>query len=333
MWPFKRKANTYTEQVLNTAVQEATTTGSSEPIAAMTACVNLYGSRLPQCRVNGSDAITKRHLLDIGRDTVKYGHSRLLITSSPGGYKLVRPIRADKLSKGGWQITLRDGFSDKTLRVLDGEIVNFVFNPDPEYPWRGIPLWKSATARLAVGIDRVMGDEANAGAGKFLWIDYAPYGDEDARKKFARGLQALFGFVGKNRGKFTPLLNPAPHGKTQGNDIIRIGPDWPDSLEKTRAQLFKEICASCNVPPELILGGAAGTIREGNRQFVTTLQSVCDLLGMTLSESLEQPITISAQPLLKVDLVSRSRSRSVGSLTNAGVPVNQALEMCGFENG
>ena len=332
MWPFKKKeeSSTYTEQVLDSTVQEAVGVGNKEPIAAMTSCSNLYGTRLVQCAYSGPPVISKQHLLNIGRDVVMLGHSRLVIVGDSGGHKLVRPIRADKLSKGGWQVTLREGYTDKTYGILDDEIINFVFNPDPFYPWRGKPLWQSSTARLAVGIDRVMGDEANAAAGKFLWIDFVPFGDEDARRKFARGLRDLFGFVGKNRGKFTPIVNPAPHGKTQANDIIRVGPDWPDALEKTRAQLFKEICASCNVPPALLLTSPAGSTREGNRQFGIVLQSVCDLLSQTLTVGLNELVELSAKPLLKIDLVSRARS--VGSLTNAGVPVARALELCGFES-
>ena len=333
MWlPFKKKeqANTYTEQVLDSAVQQAIGVGIKEPIAAMTACSNLYGAKLVQCNVVGPPVITKQHLLNIGRDIVMLGHSRLVIVGSSGGHKLVRPIRADKLSKGGWQITLREGFADRTIKILDAEIINFVYNPDPEYPWRGKPLWQSTTALLAINIDRVMSDEASSASGKFLWINGAIFPDEDVRRKEMIKLKNVFDFTGKNRGKFKGILNPAPQSKEQPDKTVRIGPDWPDALEKTRAQLFKEICASCNVPPELILGGAAGTIREGNRQFVTTLQSVCDLLSQTLTDGLNEKIELSAKPLLKVDLVSRARS--VGSLTNAGVPVADALQMCGFEN-
>ena len=331
-WPFKKKeqASTYTAQVLDAAVQAASGVGASEPIAAMVACSNLYGAKLVQCKVVGSLDITKRHLIDIGRDLVKYGHSRLVIVGDSGGHKLVRPIRADKLSKGGWQVTLREGFVDRNIKILDAEIINFVFNPDTEYPWRGKPLWQSTTALLAINIDRVMSDEASSASGKFIWVNGAIFPDEDVRRKEMIKLKNVFDFTGPNRGKFKGILNPAPQSKEQPDKTVRIGPDWPDALEKTRAQLFKEICASCNVPPELILGGAAGTIREGNRQFVTTLQTVCDLLGLVLSDGLNEKIEISAKPLLKVDLVSRARS--VGSLTNAGVPVTRALELCGFES-
>ena len=333
MWPFKKKeasTSTYTEQVLDQAVQEASGSGVKEPIAAMVACANLYGAKLVQCKVVGSVLINKLHLLDIGRDVVKYGHSRLVIVGG-NPYQLVRPIRADKLSKGGWQVTLREGFIDRNIKILDDEIINFVYNPDFYYPWRGKPLWKSATARLATNIDRVMSDEAGGASGKFIWINGAIFPDEDARRKEMVKLRNVFDFTGRNRGRFKGILNPAPQSKEQPQKTVRIGPDWPDALEKTRAQLFKEICASCNVPPELILGGAAGTIREGNRQFGMVMQTVCDLLAMVLSDGLGVHVELSARPLLKVDLVSRARS--VGSLTKAGVPVADALQMCGFENG
>ena len=45
MWPFKKKeeSSTYTEQVTDAAMAEASGVGVSEPIAAMTSCGNLYG--------------------------------------------------------------------------------------------------------------------------------------------------------------------------------------------------------------------------------------------------------------------------------------------------
>ena len=332
MWPFKKKeeSSTYTEQVTDAAMAEASGVGVSEPIAAMTSCGNLYGTRLSQCTYKGPPVISKQHLLNIGRDVVMLGHSRLVIVGDSGGHKLVRPIRADKLSKGGWQVTLREGFTDKTYGILDAEIINFVFNQDPFYPWRGKPLWRSSTARLATNIDRVMSDEASGASGKFIWVNGAIFPDETVRRKEMIKLKHIFDFTGANRGKFKGILNPAPQSKEQPDKTVRIGPDWPDALEKTRAQLFKEICASCNVPPALLLTSPAGSTREGNRQFGIVMQSVCDLLSQTLTDGLNELVELSAKPLLKIDLVSRARS--VGSLTNAGVPVSDALQMCGFEN-
>lgn len=54
-WPFKKKeeSSTYTEQVLDVAVQAASGVGASEPIAAMISCSNLYGTRLSQCAYTG----------------------------------------------------------------------------------------------------------------------------------------------------------------------------------------------------------------------------------------------------------------------------------------
>lgn len=274
--------------------------------------------------------ISKQHLLNIGRDLVMLGHARLVIVGSSNDYKLVRPISANKLSKGGWQITLREGFTDRNIKILDDEIINLIFNQDPFYPWRGKPLWQSSTSRLAINLDRVMGDEAAAAAGKFIWINGARFPDEVAKRKEMPKLKAIFDFTGPNRGKFKGILNPAPQQQEQTNEIVRVGPDWSDALEKTRAQLFKEICASCNVPPALLLTSPAGSTREGNRQFGIVMQSVCDLLSQTLTVGLNELVELSAKPLFKIDLVSRARS--VGSLTNAGVPVARALELCGFES-
>ena len=329
MWPFKQKqTSTFTDQVVAQGVQQATAVANEHP-AAMPACANLHGTRLVQCTYEGPPVISKEHLLNIGRDVVMLGHARLVIVGDSNDYKLIRPIHADKLSKGGWQVTIREGFADRNLKILDAEIINFVFNQDPFYPWRGKPLWQSSTSRLAINLDKVMSDEASSAAGKFIWINGAMAVDEDARRKEMIKLKYIFDFTGANRGKFKGILNPSPRTKEQPDKTVRIGPDWSDALEKTRAQLFNEICAACNVPPQLVLGGAGATIREGNRQFGIVMQTICDLLSQVFTDGLNEKIELTAKPLHKIDLVSRARS--VGSLVTAGVPVNTALEMCGFD--
>ena len=332
MWPFKRKASstgTYTEQVLDSVYQATLEQPANGMVAAMAGIANLYGVKLAECTYDGPPQITTRHLLDIGRDIPRLGCSHLVIVPEGNSYKLVRPIRADKISGAGWQVTLREGFKDRTLKLLDREIINFVFNPDPEYPWRGRPLWDSVTANLSMNLDRVMSDEARAAAGKFIWVNSGPFQDEDREKKLAATIQRIFNFTGANRGKFRVLRNVNPHGKEQSNQIVRIGPDWPDSLERTRAQLAREICAACNVQPEAIFGGAAGTVREGNRQFAQVMQGLCDLLSDVLSEGLGAPVTLNADTIYKTDLISRSRA--LGSMTNAKVPLDEAMRLCGFK--
>ena len=330
MWPFKRKASstgTYTEQVLDSVSEAALEQPANGMVAAMAGIANLYGSKLAQCKYEGPPQVTTRHLIDIGRDIPRFGCSRLLIQPDSS---LIRPIRADKL-RGGWQVTVRQDFLDRTFKVLDSEVINFVFNADPEYPWRGRALWDSVTANLSMNLDRVMSDEARGAAGKFIWVNSGPFQDEDREKKLAATIQRIFNFTGSNRGKFRVLRNVNSHGKEQSNQIVRIGPDWPDSLERTRAQLAREICAACNVQPEAIFGGAAGTVREGNRQFAQVMQGLCDLLADVLSEGLGTPVTLNADTIFKTDLISRSRA--LGSMTKAGVKLEDAMEICGFNNG
>ena len=332
MWhPFKKKSSNYTDAIVDADVQAASNPATNKLVAAQRGCMNVYGDKLAQCTYTGPQQITKKHLLDIGRDIPRYGHSRLVIIPDGGSYKLVRPIRADKVSGAGWQVTLREGFKDRTLKLLDAEVINFVFNPSEQYPWRGVPLWESATARLATELDLVMGDEAAGPAGKFIWINF-PHGDVDARKKARKQMAESFRFTSdKFRGKFTALLNQAPLAdRTQSNEVVRIGPDWPTSLEQTRKQLAREICVACNVAPEMLFGGAAGTVRESNRQFVSVMQSVCDVLADVLTNSLNQQVTLNADVIFKADLIARSRA--FGSLVTGGLDKDQALAICGLKD-
>lgn len=329
MWPFKRKANTYTEQVLNTAVQEASGSaiGRNDLVAAVVASSNFWANKFSQVSYEGPPEITLSHRMRIARDYVELGHTRFYLN---GQGQYIPIISATKI-KRGWSITIPDDEQTKSLTVLDAEVLNIVFRPNRVRPYEGMPLGRSGTGRLARGLDSFMGDEANGPAGKFLWINHAPYGDEDARRKIRRGFASMFSFAAasKFRGKFSPILNPAPSGKEQQTTITRIGPDWPESLEKTRAQLYKEIASQCGVPVELLIGGSAASIREGNRIFALTAQGICDLISFHLTEFTGQKVILDASPLFKLDLISRSRA--VGSLTNAGVSVSDALAYAGFE--
>ena len=334
MWPFKSKQSSdssYTDQVIENGVLQASQPATSKLVAAQRGVMNVYGDKLAQCSYTGPQQITKKHLLEIGRDIPRYGCSRLVIVPEGNSFKLVRPIRADKLTREGWQVTLREGFKDRTLNLLDSEVINFVFNSDPEYPWRGVPLWESVTSYLAAEIDRVMADESKAGAGKFLWINGSPYADAEAMVKIKKRFSAAFSSLVKSRGELKVLFNPTGGGQhmEQPNTTVRIGPDWPDSIERTRAQLAREICASCNVAPEMLFGGPAGTVRESNRQFVQVMQSVCDVLADTLAESLNQSVMLNADTIYKTDLISRSRA--LGSMVKAGISLEEAKRIAGLE--
>ena len=330
MWPFKRKESStdYSSHVLDATMSEASGVGAGRDfVAAVVACSNFWANKFLQINYEGPPEITISHRMRMARDYVELGHSRFYLDEK-GNY--IPIISATKIQKG-WMITIPDDHQTRSLSVLDAEVLNIVFRPNRARPHEGVPLGKSSTGRLSQGLDNFMADESCGPSGKFLWINHLTHADEDFRRKVRRGFTQMFSFASANkaRGKFSVLLNPAPSGKDQQTEISRIGPHWEDSLEKTRAQLYKEIASQRGVPVELLIGGSAASSREGNRIFALTAQGICDFISFHLTEFTGKKVKLDARSLFKLDLISRSRA--VGSLTKSGMPLDRALEICGFE--
>ena len=112
----------------------------------------------------------------------------------------------------------------------------------------------------------------------------------------------------------------------------RLGPDWPASGVDLHALVLQEVIAVCGLPAALAPGAnAAGpTLREAQREFLLgTVQPYGDLIAAEASRVLERPVRIHHHKLAAADVAARARG--VGTLTKAGVDLERALELVGWD--
>ena len=91
------------------------------------------------------------------------------------------------------------------------------------------------------------------------------------------------------------------------------------------------VLAACGVPPSLASDKAEGTAqREAWRRFGISMQSVALTVSQELSAKLDAPgLSLSLNRMFAADLAGRSRA--VGILTKAGLPLEKALALAGME--
>ena len=92
------------------------------------------------------------------------------------------------------------------------------------------------------------------------------------------------------------------------------------------------VLAAAGVPPVLVSGNVTGSAyRDAWRSFLSSAaQPVADMFARAVAEQLGVAceIEVRARHNTPADIVSRSRA--VGSLTTAGVPVERALTIAGL---
>ena len=313
----------HSAQVLDAAMSIASGNETSLELPdGVVASSNFVANKFLQVDITGPKQITQAVLMRIGRDYIEKGFSRWHLAND-----ILLPIISATKIKNGWSITIPNDDTSTSLNVLDEQVLNVVFRQDHNFPWRGVPPWKASGVALAQRLDGVMSDEAGGDSGQLMVAPlYAAKSDEDAVKKELTLKKSVFNFRGKERGKLKVLHN------SSGSDVpelLRLGPAWPDSLERTRAQLFKECAACCGIPVECLIGGAAGSIREGHRSWAITAQGILNLIAGNMADFFGEAVELDASPLFKLDLISRSRA--AGSLSNAGVSTDEALRLTGFK--
>ena len=210
-------------------------------------------------------------------------------------------------------------------------------------PERGLsPLtWASRTASLAGNLEQRQSEETGSPVGSVLPVpaDGAkddPQGDVEMDDPLTRLRADLAGMKGRpmlveSSGSWANASGlPAGSRQTDIWQPTRIGGEVPESHVGFREQVTRGIAAACGVPAELLLGSDATAAREAWRRFVFGV--IAPSLRVLESETrikLGTPgLTLDPSALAATDLVSRTRA--VGSLVTAKVPVEKALKIAGL---
>ena len=111
----------------------------------------------------------------------------------------------------------------------------------------------------------------------------------------------------------------------------RLGPEFTPQEINLYDSETNRLCAAMGVPPQLLDIRATGNgLREAWRRFLATaLSAMGGVIEAELSAKLETDITLNMKNLRAADLATRARA--VSSLVAAGVEVERALELGGFE--
>ena len=112
----------------------------------------------------------------------------------------------------------------------------------------------------------------------------------------------------------------------------RFGLNAPQAVAELRRDVERLILACYGLPPVFASHAAAGTsLRESWRIAVAlSVQPVAELVQEQLREALDEPALVLNMDRCRAADVAML-SRAVGSLTTAGMPVDQARQVVGSE--
>ena len=332
----------YTDSIVSALIADATGTATktATATAALESCAALYAAAFSRARIEPAvPALTPAVLALIARDLIRRGESVHLIEVD-GGLNL-RPVgswdvRGDHRPET-WMIRcdLFGPSGNVTRFVSHSSVVHCRYSIDPARPWLGVgPLqWANSTASLAGRLEAGLASEAGASPAQLLPVpqDGGDGGDNDPLASLKTDIAAAKGrvvMVETTQGNFGQGQTGAPKGDWEQ---IRLGPDWPEVLRSTRADVFEHVVSACGVPPVLLDKSAEGTSqREGLRRFSHLgLEPLGELVAGELRDKLDMPnLTLDFSPLMASDLAGRGLF--LKQLVDSGVGLDGALVLAGL---
>ena len=172
-------------------------------------------------------------------------------------------------------------------------------------------------------------DEANASTGMILPVPADP--DDEGMTELQTQIRNLQGktFLAETTADAYGLgKEQAPAGDWVQK---RLGPVIPEGNIKAYQEIERTVLAASGVPIEIVSGDAQGTAaREGWRRFLFGTIHPMSRYLITAMADLGNGYTVQLdfQNLQASDVVGRARS--VGTLVQAGVELDEALEHAGF---
>lgn len=232
----------------------------------------------------------------------------------------------DDLGNGKYHLHIARVNSTETVRALEGEVLHLKINADPVQPWKGRSPWQmmGLTPTLIAEIEAAFSTGTRyAGKGVLPFPAAVP---DDQKGKAISGLQ---------NGALAVLTSKADYAHQSGGHSaewrrVDLSPD----LQKTEfaevsRDLHIRLLTGCGIPPALMTeNGNAGAMREAYRLFVLqTVQPLARQIMPELSDKLGLT-GLSTAEMMSADVAGRARA--VGILTGAGVSLDKALSMAGW---
>ena len=333
MWPFKPKleqrssVGSVTLDFMNHRRKGLLSDGNVALSATVGTTVHYWQSGFAMLDL-APTPIDAARLAAIGRDLILKGESCWHIRSDGSDLVLDQVAYWDELPGGAYNLHIAKPNTTETIKALDQEVLKLTINAAPEQPWRGRSPFQMMGASAAL-----MGEieAAVSGALPFVGRGILPFPStiEAAQiEKAATGLQRSALAVISSKSDFSQQTG----GHSQEFRRVELTPKLTDAdLNEFTADLHNRILGACGIPPALATAsGNAGSMREGYRLFA--LQTLLPLARQCLPE-LKRKLgvqAVSIDQMMSADVAGRARA--VGVLVAAGVPLDKAMRLVGWEN-
>ena len=320
-------------------------------VAAVEIASGFYGRDLALAEVSPRNArtaaITPSWLSLAGRELARSGQFVCDLEVRGGRVALVPASSAFAVegasdpSSWVWVLTLF-GPGDTTTRFRPNDgILNVVIGNTVTRPWEGRAPWQAASlsGKLLSGIERQLAGESQSKSGYVLPVpdlgDRGQGEDDDGETDPLTTLRRdLAGAEGRTMLAPSmasgfgggPGVAPAPASEYSPR---RFGANPPLSLLELRRDIERSVLASYGILPSLVNERAAGnSLREARRQFHGTIVALATLLENSLSEALNETVTLNLRRTKAAD--SATMARAVSSLTSSGMSLQDAIEVVGL---
>ena len=348
-WPWTRtehrqaSGGAYADAIVSLLAARAGGASVGEPTstAALEIAAGLWARAFASAELSTPiAAVSPSVMASIGRSLVRSGESLWAIDVERGVVS-VRPAASWDVSgrsdPSSWQYRIDlFGPSGNETRVYPAEsVLSFRIATDPERPWAGVsPIsYARATARLAANLELRLAEETGARVGYLLPIP-SDGGDGSADDSLAT-LKADLGSLQGN----TALIETTSSGFGEGRAAApqsdwaakRMGANPPPALAELRGAAAADILSIHGISPALASAqGEGSSQREAWRRFGLTMQAIGLIVAQEMAVKLNAPgLRIKFGALHSADMAGRSRA--VGILVKAGMPLEKATKLVGLE--
>lgn len=266
-------------------------------------------------------------LAAVGLDLCLRGESCWHVRVEGSDLRLVRVAYWDHVAPGRFHLHIARPHETETIRALAGEVVLLTINSPANAPWQG----RSPFALMG-GSARLMAEVESAVSGAMDWVGRGllPFPDTVPEEQQSAALRGL-----KGGGNLAAIRSKADFATSTGNNRanefrrVELTPDLEQAeLPATVEQLHVRLLAAAGIPPALLTpSGNAGAMREAYRLFC--LQTVEPLARTLLPELAKVGVSsLTTGSMMSADVAGRARA--VGTLVGAGMSLDKALALVGW---
>ena len=302
--------------------------------AALESAAGLTGRSFAAADVDGPEmftrAITPDLLETIGRELIRRGELVCLIDTSAG--LAIWPAQSYDVDGPPdprlWYYRVTVGGPSHTwtqIGVPANGVLHFRYGVDPAQPWRGrSPLSIAAdSGRLSAETVSALADESSGPRGALLGLPIP--GDDPTVAGLRSDLKDMAGKVA--------LLETGDMGGAPGGGMVnlkpeRVGANPPASMVELAAHASAEVWAACGYNPAIFESGQAASLREANRLALGVVAALGKKVEAELRLKLDMGIGLSWGEIRSTDI--QTRTRSVGQLVTAGLPLADAMKTAGL---